>query len=94
MGALVRTPWMPDAEGVGGGAEEGEVREDRADDGVDQRATRAETPHDFRTDLCLIGQDIGLGCRSRVFRTQGNNAVAMAGREEASLPRLPRALSP
>src|SRR5262245_49868189 len=80
---------MPDAEGLGRSAQEGEIREYRPDDGVDQSATRAETPHDFWTDCCLVGQDSGLGCRRRVFRTEGNNTMAMTRREETALPRLP-----
>src|SRR5215831_681914 len=56
---LVRVLWVPDPEGVGRGAEEGEVREQRADDGVDQATTGSETPRNLRADLFLIGQDFG-----------------------------------
>src|SRR5713101_4416029 len=37
---LIRPPWVPDTEGAGGGAEQGEVREHRAHDGVDEARPR------------------------------------------------------
>jgi hypothetical protein len=76
---------MPDAEGVRGSTQQGEIGEHRADNRIDQTHTGPQALLHLRADGLFVGLDLGYRDVSRVLRTQRNNAVAIAWREQTPL---------
>src|SRR5262249_18011428 len=78
---LVGSMWVPDAEGTGRGAEDGEVRKHRPQNWVDQVDAGPQTSLDFRANALFIGKDFGHRRVADIMGTKGDDAVTVARRE-------------
>src|SRR6516225_6008146 len=80
---LVGATRMPDAEGAGAYAKQGEIGEQGADDRADQSHSGSQALFHLRADLLLVREDLGHRRLGHVVWPDAHNGMAVSGGDDA-----------